>query len=214
MEGERDGVKWSRAEGSPRLRLAVAVLAVMLFAVAGWLYLRPAHPQESLAEDEQRAPVGAPQAFEPRPPAPREARPSQHQPSQQQPSPPRPAPPTMRADAADTSTAEETDPDAGWQDVYLEQLPRGDGGGIDAFPRPGTKPILRGLIVPESFELPQGYVRHVQVTDDGRELPPILMFHPDYHPPGVTIPDNRVVPEDLAPPGMPHEWLTPPPLRP
>ncbi len=89
----------------------------------------------------------------------------------------------------------------------MEQLPRGDGTGIDAFPRPGTKPILRGLIVPDGFDLPPGYVRHTQATDDGQELPPILMFHPDYHPPGVTIPPDRIVPPELAPPGMPQQWL-------
>ena len=31
-----------------------------------------------------------------------------------------------------------------------------------------------------SFELPEGYVRHYQSTDDGEQLPAILMFHPDY----------------------------------
>lgn len=106
------------------------------------------------------------------------------------------------------SLAEADFADAG--EISLSQLPRGDGGGLDAFPRPGTKPVLRGLIVPDGFDLPEGYVRHVQVTDDGRELPPILMFHPDYHPPGVDIPKDRVVPENLAPPGMPIEWLDPP----
>ena len=34
--------------------------------------------------------------------------------------------------------------------------------------------------MPDDFELPEGYVRHYQTTDDGEQLPAILMFHPDY----------------------------------
>ena len=62
------------------------------------------------------------------------------------------------------------------------------------------------------FELPEGYVRHYQTTDDGRSLPPILMFHPDVagvdengNP--VLTPEQRIVPPDLAPPGLPHRML-------
>ena len=44
----------------------------------------------------------------------------------------------------------------------------------------GTKPIKRGIIVPDDFELPPGYVRHFQSTDNGERLPAILMFSPDY----------------------------------
>lgn len=90
--------------------------------------------------------------------------------------------------------------------------PPGEHAGIDAFPPPGTKPIKRGIIVPDDFELPQGYVRHYQTTDDGRSLPPILMFHPDAagvdengNP--VLAPEQRIVPPDLAPPGLPHRML-------
>jgi hypothetical protein len=39
--------------------------------------------------------------------------------------------------------------------------------GIALFPPPGTKPIKQGVLVPEDFELPPGYVRHYQATDDG-----------------------------------------------
>jgi hypothetical protein len=59
---------------------------------------------------------------------------------------------------------------------------------------------------------PEGYVRHYQTTDDGRRLPPILMFHPDYE--GVdaagnpiALPEDRIVPPEMAPPGMPIERL-------
>ena len=84
--------------------------------------------------------------------------------------------------------------------------------GIAAFPKPGTDPPKSGVIVPEGWELPEGYVRHHQSTDDGKPLPPILMFHPDYtftdeqgNP--VAIPADRVVPPDLVPPGFPVQRL-------
>jgi len=81
--------------------------------------------------------------------------------------------------------------------------------GLGAFQPPGTRPPLVGLAVPEDFVLPEGYVRHFQATDDGQRIEPILMFSPD-HPPAydaarrpITIPANRVVPPELAPPGLP-----------
>jgi hypothetical protein len=84
--------------------------------------------------------------------------------------------------------------------------------GIAAFPPPGTDPPKAGVIVPDGVELPEGYVRHYQTTDDGQPLPPILMFHPDYtftdelgNP--VAVPPDRVVPPELVPPGMPVQML-------
>lgn len=84
--------------------------------------------------------------------------------------------------------------------------------GIALFPPPGTDPPKPGLIVPDDFALPPGYVRHYQVTDDGTPLPPILMFHPDFEwvdaqgrP--ITLPADHVVPPELAPPGMPLQRL-------
>lgn len=80
--------------------------------------------------------------------------------------------------------------------------------GIAAFNPPGTSPPLPGLAAPEDVELPEGYVRHHQVTDGGEPIEPILMFSPDYdfhdadgRP--IAIPDNRVVTPELAPPGFP-----------
>ena len=88
----------------------------------------------------------------------------------------------------------------------------GEQAGLAAFPPPGTKPVKRGIIVPDDFELPPGYVRHYQVTDDGRRLVPILMFHPDFagvdqdgNP--IVVPEDRVVPPELAPPGLPIRTL-------
>ena len=80
--------------------------------------------------------------------------------------------------------------------------------GLGAFNKPGTRPPLVGLAVPEDFVLPDGYVRHYQATDDGQRIEPILMYSPDYqffdaeHRP-IAIPPDRVVPPELAPPGLP-----------
>ena len=92
-------------------------------------------------------------------------------------------------------------------------LPKpGETTGIAVFPPPGTKPIKQGIIVPDDFVLPEGYVRHYQTTDDGRRLPPVLMFHPDYegvdangNP--VPLPEDGLVPPEMAPPGMPIRKL-------
>lgn len=79
--------------------------------------------------------------------------------------------------------------------------------GIAAFGLPGTSPPKPGIVVPEGFQLPEGYVRHYQSTDDGQQLPAILMFHPDYEFRNergevVKVPDDLVVPPDMAPPGL------------
>jgi hypothetical protein len=86
------------------------------------------------------------------------------------------------------------------------------GSGIALFPPRDTKPIKIGIVVPEDFEVPEGYVRHYQATDDGAMLPAILMFHPDYEwvdddGNRVELPADRVVPADMAPPGLPIEML-------
>ena len=79
--------------------------------------------------------------------------------------------------------------------------------GIEVFPPLGTKPNLTGIIVPDDFELPPGYVRHYQTSDDGRQLEPILMFHPKRRPVDsqgnpIDVPDDRIVPPELAPEGL------------
>ena len=88
----------------------------------------------------------------------------------------------------------------------------GEKAGVGLFPPQGTKPLKRGLVVPDEFELPPGYVRHYQTTDDGKQLPAILMFHPDFQPVDaeghpIPVPADRVVPPELAPPGLPHQML-------
>lgn len=84
--------------------------------------------------------------------------------------------------------------------------------GIAVFPPPGTNPPKEGVIVPEGVEIPEGYVRHHQSTDDGEPLEPILMFHPDYdftdeHGQPIAIPPDLVVPPELVPPGIPIRML-------
>lgn len=88
--------------------------------------------------------------------------------------------------------------------------------GLGAFNPPGTSPPLLGLAVPAGFELPEGYVRHHQVTDEGVPIEPILMFAPDfmlYDRQGrpIAMPPDRVVPPALAPPGMPLRQIRIPP---
>jgi hypothetical protein len=92
--------------------------------------------------------------------------------------------------------------------------------GLGAFSPPGTSPPLVGLAVPEDFALPKGYVRHHQATDDGQRIEAILMFAPDFQlrdaaGQPVAMPANRVVPPELAPPGLPiRRIVIPPPVAP
>lgn len=90
--------------------------------------------------------------------------------------------------------------------------------GIGAFPPPGTNPPVAGLEVPDDFELPEGYVRYFQATDDGQRIRPILMFSPDFEffdadGNRVQIPENRIVPPEMAPPGFPIHAVEMPPKR-
>jgi hypothetical protein len=90
--------------------------------------------------------------------------------------------------------------------------------GLGAFSPPGTSPLLVGLVVPDDFVLPEGYVRHHQVSDAGEPIDPILMFSPDYvfHDAAgqpIALPADRVVPPELAPPGFPLHQVALPPDR-
>ncbi|GMU07707.1 hypothetical protein [Corallococcus caeni] len=94
----------------------------------------------------------------------------------------------------------------------VDEPPPPEGKSGTALYQRGTKPLKRGLVVPDDFELPPGFMRHYQTTDNGQPLAAILMFHPDFTPKDangqpIPIPENRVVPEELAPPGMPHRLL-------
>lgn len=92
--------------------------------------------------------------------------------------------------------------------------------GIGAFPPPGTSPPLIGLAVPDDYVLPKGYVRHFQATDDGQRIEPILMYSPDFEffdsaGRRIEVPPDRVVPPEMAPPGLPLRPIQiPPPIDP
>lgn len=121
-------------------------------------------------------------------------------------------------DANDIATyVSPTDPEPTAAELIKALRDSGDHGGIAAFNPPGTSPPLKGLAVPEDFALPPGYVRHHQVTDAGEPIEAILMFSPDHvfrdaagNP--IAIPEDRVVPPEMAPPGLPlREIEIPPP---
>ncbi len=136
-----------------------------------------------------------------------------------QPAMPQSSPADVRTgDVNDLATyVSPSDPEPTAGELIAALRASGDHGGIAAFNPPGTSPPLKGLAVPADFELPLGYVRHHQVTDAGEPLEAILMFSPDYafrdaagNP--VPIPEDRVVPPDMAPPGLPiREIEIPPP---
>jgi hypothetical protein len=90
--------------------------------------------------------------------------------------------------------------------------PPGERTGMALFPPMGTKPIKIGIVVPDDFEVPEGYVKHFQATEDGELLPAILLFHPDYEwvdetGAAIALPADRVVPPELAPPDLPIRML-------
>lgn len=106
----------------------------------------------------------------------------------------------------------------GMPEVIERLHERGIFSGLGAFSPPGTRPPLVGLAVPEDFELPKGYVRHHQVTDDGQSIEAILMFAPDFqlydaNNQPIAMPKDRVVPPELAPPGLPQRRITIPAPR-
>ncbi|MDC0707732.1 hypothetical protein POL68_04555 [Stigmatella sp. ncwal1] len=146
--------------------------------------------------------------------------------SQQEPPPPRPhpAPPPRPVPARPPLPKHLQAEVAAIPQEVLEQIPEGvfempkpgeAPTGLMLFPAPGTDPLKKGIIVPEDFELPPGYVRHYQATDDGERLPAILMFSPDGPPldangQPMKVTENGIVPPELAPPGMPIQLLEEP----
>lgn len=213
-----DGVRIVRTAGARRLpwmiAAAVAVpIAATLAAVALIRASAPASPRLATApEAAAPAPRSAPTA----PPAIAAAAPDE-------PVVPRrmaAAPVAPRAAAAvAASPAPATSPrevDAG--DAIRALREEGIHTGIAAFGLPGSDPPKSGIIVPDDFPLPEGYVRHYQTTDDGEALPAILMFHPDYEfldgrGRVIAVPADRVVPRALAPPGLDPDRVLHPPER-
>jgi hypothetical protein len=212
---DRDGVR-TEISGVRRsvwlLALAMAAVGVALFVV-----LRPVFEQALNQPPGQRAadlaatsPPLHPTAAAQKPPAPTtrarilgppRVADAQSRPEPKQPPQAAPAPAAAPVFDATPAPAPETDSD--------------QPSGIALFPPPGTNPIKRGIIVPDGFELPPGYVRHYQTTDDGYQLPPILMFDEDYRPVDehgepIPLPDDRVVPPEMAPPGLAVQILNVP----
>ncbi|MGH0038261.1 MAG: hypothetical protein ACQGVK_24785 [Myxococcota bacterium] len=84
--------------------------------------------------------------------------------------------------------------------------------GLGNVPAPGTKPLMEGVVVPDDYPLPEGFMRHYQVTDKGESLEPILRLHPDYElldENGDPIPlgPGRIVPPEWVPGDMPVRKL-------
>lgn len=179
---------------SPARILGVGLAALAAVYVGAWLVLRgDGGPQPAAAPppDPGVAVEGAPGAAGAVPSAPRAG-----------------APEPAASERVPAPRAEEGTP----MPAHPERT------GLDVFPPMGSKPIQRGILVPDDFELPPGFVRHRQATDDGTLLPAILKFHPDYAPVdrnGNTVdpPPDGVVPPELAPPGLPIRFLEPPPPR-
>lgn len=175
--------------------------AFALLALAGWLAFVP----------RGAAPPGA--APEPGGPAVSASSPAGGPPAEE---------PARRADGSHDRAGDDREPGAEppQQLAGADDAAPSDGppSGIGLFPPPGTDPVKIGIVVPEDFPLPEGYLRHYQVTDDGQPMPAILMFHPDYElldeqgrP--IPLPEDRVVPPELAPEGLPIELLVPPEPR-
>lgn len=98
---------------------------------------------------------------------------------------------------------------------YIQRLrDMGETEGIAAFPPPGTDPPKVGVVVPDDYAVPEGYERYYQYTDDGKPLEPILLFSPEYEffddeGNQIPVPEDRVVPPDQVPSGLPVQMLDP-----
>lgn len=196
-----DGVRVVRREGPGARRglFYLALAAILVAGVAVWL-LSQSRPPSDTAGDDTMSPASDPSALTPQAID--------------------DAPASPPATARRVADATGNDPMGDLSDyVPPGEVPTmgevidrlhaaGVHTGLGAFQPPGTSPPLVGLAVPEDFPLPEGYVRHYQATDDGQRIEPILMFSPDFqffdaagNP--VPIPADRVVPPEMAPPGLP-----------
>jgi hypothetical protein len=112
------------------------------------------------------------------------------------------------------AAAADAEPEIKAGDYIAALRAAGETGGIAAFNPPGTDPLKSGILVPDDYELPPGYARRHQTLDDGTDVPPILMFSPDYefldangNP--IPLPDDLIVPPEMAPPDLPVRILNP-----
>ena len=182
---------------SPRKAWRSLVAAVVVALAALFVLLRSPAPPASPEANAPPAVAEAPPPAPPAPSAPRIARAPERATAPMRESPPEPAPAPEEAPPPDSADA--------------PTVPSG----IGLFPPRGSDPVRVGIVVPEDFALPDGFMRHYQVTDDGQDVAPILVVHPDYElldaqGQPVPRPEGGVVPPELAPPGMPIETLVVP----
>ena len=189
---DRDGVRTATRPGGGAAGKAIAGVVFAVLVALAWLARDSQQP-------ETRSDL-APSRTEPSKPST-----EQHEEwaSVKQVTPRRAAAREAEADKPNEAPPPEIDA----RDVIPALVEAGETGGIAAFPPPGTKPVKRGIVVPDDYQLPPGYVRHYQATDDGKGLEPILMFSPDYefldqNGKRIAVPDDLVVPPELAPAGL------------
>lgn len=213
----------SASPWGPRRSYLLVTLAIIIAAPLMWMWND--HPPEPVPEHPpSAAPATATAAPAPDEPAPAAsaAAPAAPTPAAQPPaSPPTPSARVRDPDGDQTpDLADYLNP--GERPTMAEVIERlhanGVHSGLGAFQPPGTRPPLVGLAVPEDFELPPGYVRHHQVTDEGEEIEAILMFSPDgqwvdANGQPLELPADRVVPPELAPPGLPIRQIVLPAPR-
>lgn len=216
-----DGPRRDHGGWRPQLGWLAMALAVAAGGVALWVTAPPpdqppgtAAPSHAAVMAPLPAPLPAPATASSAPAV-----------APAQPSPSNPAPQLARAREPEGDLTPDISVfvNKGERPTMAEVIERlhqaGERGGLGAFPPPGTKPPLIGLAVPEDFVLPDGYVRHYQATDDGQRIEAILMFAPDrvFHDAAgrpIAIPADRVVPPELAPPGLPIRRIEIPPPAP
>jgi hypothetical protein len=210
-EHDRDGVRVSETPGLQRaawvLALVTLVIGIGTFLVITLIRRGAPEPPVDVEATRRPEPTRGIVTEQVAPPFPASA------------PAPGPRPHAVRHEAAPSPTAGAAPPseprpprDVSAKDAIETLNAGGVHTGIAAFPPPGTKPVKRGIVVPDDFALPEGFVRHYQATDDGRQLAPILMLHPDYdlvdaRGERVALPDDRVVPPELAPADMPVQIL-------
>lgn len=203
-EPDGDGVRVvSKPRGPRRVRLWPVVAVIAVVAVVAWFVLAPApdDPDTAAAQEMGAFEAGQQSAAASGPSM--SARTASRVASAQEPA-------SMPSNDPDDLAAyfQPGDPEPTGAEVITALQEAGVRTGLGAFNPPGTSPPLEGLAVPANFPLPDGYVRHHQVTDDGVPIEPILMFSPDFilrdargRP--MAMPASRVVPPELAPPGLP-----------
>ena len=204
-----DGVRTiakARTAGRSALAWGLAVVAVV-GVVAAWRQPAPAAPARPAADPlVSEAAPSTPAAATPHPTAPLPAQSRARSPSAR-----------PHADPNDlASHFQPGDPEPTGPELIGAMHEAGVRTGIGAFNPPGTSPPLEGLAVPDDYALPEGYVRHHQSTDEGVPIEPILMFAPGftlYDSSGrpIAMPEDRVVPAALAPPGLPLRRVRIPP---